>query len=56
MSREAGRLRALQNAARLEWLLQSRARLELLGQAIVPLAPETPTRPAEPRVPGSRPH
>jgi hypothetical protein len=56
MSREAGRLRALQNAARLEWLLQSRERLELLGLAIVPLAPEPPTRPSAPRVPESRPH
>jgi hypothetical protein len=37
MSREAGRIRAQANAERLRLLLESRDRVELLGQALVRL-------------------
>jgi hypothetical protein len=52
MSREAGRTRALLNAARLRHVLEARERVELLGCAIVPVEDvgEAPTDTVQPRV------
>jgi len=55
MSREAGRVRALLHAARLQFLLETGDRVELLGYALAPEARWTsehvPARAAAPSAP-----
>jgi len=54
MSREAGRVRALVNAARLQFLLESRDRIELLGLAIAKEAPGPADAARQAAAPGAR--